>query len=64
MRWSKGFNIFCIAALGSIYGYKLFTNQEVSTARFIIASAIVLWNIIGLFSKEPAKQTQQANEKL
>nr|MDH3097798.1 hypothetical protein [Bacillus velezensis] len=62
MRWSKWFNIFCIATLGSIYGYKLFTNQEVSTARLIIVCfAIILWNIVGLFSKEPVKQTQQAN---
>ncbi|QEK96539.1 hypothetical protein EXD81_02770 [Bacillus amyloliquefaciens] len=61
MCWSKWFNIFCIAALGSIYGYKLFTNQEVSTTRVIIAAAIILWNIVGLFSKEPVKQTQQAN---
>ncbi|BEV38891.1 MULTISPECIES: hypothetical protein [Bacillus] len=61
MRWSKWFNIFCIVALGSIYCYKLLTNQEVSTTRLIIASAIVLWNIVGLFSKDPVKQTQQAN---
>lgn len=61
MRWSKWFNIFCIVALGSVDGYKLFTNQEVSTTRLIIASVIVLWNIVGLFSKEPVKQTQQAN---
>ncbi|WP_434517669.1 hypothetical protein [Bacillus subtilis] len=61
MRWSKWFNIFCIVALGSVYGYKLFTNQEVSTTRLIIASVIVLWNIVGLFSKEPVKQSQQAN---
>ncbi|WP_261990144.1 hypothetical protein [Bacillus amyloliquefaciens] len=53
--------MFCIAALGSVYGYKLFTNQEVSTTRVIIAAAIILWNIVGLFSKEPVKQTQQAN---
>lgn len=52
---------FCIVALGSIYGYKLFTNQEVSTTRLIIASVIVLWNIVGLFSKESVKQAQQAN---
>ncbi|UZD74637.1 hypothetical protein [Bacillus siamensis] len=61
MRWSKWFNIFWIVALGSIYGYKLLTNQEVNTTRLIIASVVVLWNIVGLFSKEPVKQTQQAN---
>ncbi|MGG5774042.1 hypothetical protein ACLE91_04785 [Bacillus subtilis] len=61
MRWSKWFNVLCIVALGSIYGYKLFTNQEVSTTRLIIASVIVLWNIVGLFSKESVKQAQQAN---
>ncbi|MDO8223880.1 hypothetical protein BSBH6_03735 [Bacillus subtilis] len=40
-------------------GYKLFTHQHISTLHIIISSALILWNIIGLFSKEASHQTRQ-----
>ncbi len=59
MGWSKWINLFCIIALGSVMGYKLFTHQHISTPHFIISSALILWNIIGLFRKESSYQTRQ-----
>ncbi|ASC01688.1 hypothetical protein CD007_03005 [Bacillus subtilis] len=62
MGWSKWINLFCIIALGSVMGYKLFTHQHISTPHFIISSALILWNIIGLFRKESSYQTRQTKE--
>ncbi|MCO4852073.1 hypothetical protein CPT06_03825 [Bacillus vallismortis] len=59
MPLGKWFNIFCIVALGSEVGYKVLTNKEISTTHLIIAFIIILWSIIGLFSKEPAEQTHK-----
>ncbi|MBU2660214.1 hypothetical protein BHT94_11790 [Bacillus licheniformis] len=59
MGWSKWINLFCVIVLGAVMGYKLFTHQHISTLHIIISSALILWNIIGLFSKEASHQTRQ-----